>query len=216
MAHLIDFLNKWCQVNPQKNPQTLNCSSIHPANLIRHACSRNKLWFCQYYEVHKYLEYNSVCPLVRIGTRPPPLQREPKGVGTTRLRVRRWGVPIQTTGEKAYYSAYSVANTNGFVNVHILNRQSRSKRWHGKKNVKTSPITLAVTTETENYMFKLKIILDRLSSRLMLNNIVSFATHLIFPYYLPLIKSFVTMIKDIWSALTPSFPLLRTLHFPSC
>jgi hypothetical protein len=43
------LLNRRCQVNLKKNPQTLNCSSILPANLIRLACSRNKRWFCQYH-----------------------------------------------------------------------------------------------------------------------------------------------------------------------
>ncbi len=53
---------------------------------------------------HKYLEYHSVCPLVRIGTPPPPFSQAsvppPKGVVNTGLRVRGWGVPIRTTGEK--------------------------------------------------------------------------------------------------------------------
>jgi hypothetical protein len=35
-------------VNPQRKLQNLNCLKIHPANLIRHAYSRNKLWLRQY------------------------------------------------------------------------------------------------------------------------------------------------------------------------
>jgi hypothetical protein len=59
------------------------------------------------------------CALVGIGTLPPnpslspanvPLPPEPKGghTGHTRLRVRGWGVPIPTTGEKAQHSAYTL------------------------------------------------------------------------------------------------------------
>jgi hypothetical protein len=50
-----------------------------------------------------YLQYNSVCPPCRNWPPPPPplpqasvYQRR----GHTRLRVRGWGVPIRTTGEK--------------------------------------------------------------------------------------------------------------------
>ncbi len=62
-----------------------------------------------------YLEYHSVCPLVRIGTlyrkrvcsvTPPPPN---KGGWHTHLRVRRWEVPIRMTGEKPdILSVYSV------------------------------------------------------------------------------------------------------------
>jgi hypothetical protein len=38
-----------------------------------------------------YKEYHSVCPLVDIGTHPPPLS--PGGGGHTRMRVRGWGNP---------------------------------------------------------------------------------------------------------------------------
>jgi hypothetical protein len=48
-----------------------------------------------------YLEYHSVCPLVRFRNPPPPPPPEPKGGGHTRLRVRGGGVPIRTIGEKA-------------------------------------------------------------------------------------------------------------------
>jgi hypothetical protein len=50
------------------------------------------------HKVHIYKEYHSVCPLVGIGTLPPPLSPasvtlppEPKGGGTLALRVRGWG-----------------------------------------------------------------------------------------------------------------------------
>ncbi len=64
-----------------------------------------------------YLEYNSVCPLVRIGS-PSPLSRKrvcppryQRG-GNTRLRVRGWREPSLTTGAKAsWHSCYSVFHT---------------------------------------------------------------------------------------------------------
>jgi hypothetical protein len=56
-------------------------------------------WFI-IHKVRKYKEYNSECPLVGIGTLPPPLSLasvplppEPRGGGHTRLRVRGWGSP---------------------------------------------------------------------------------------------------------------------------
>jgi hypothetical protein len=57
-----------------------------------------------------YLEYHSVCTLVRIGTTPPPLPQAsvplplpgPKGGGVhPRLRVRGWGSPNSDDWEKA-------------------------------------------------------------------------------------------------------------------
>ncbi len=52
------------------------------------------------HKVHIFIEYHSVCPLVGIGTLPPPLSSasaplppEPKGGRHTRLRVRGWGSP---------------------------------------------------------------------------------------------------------------------------
>jgi hypothetical protein len=65
---------------------------------------------------HIYLKYHSVCTLVGIGT-PPTLSPASecaftlgtKGEGNTLACVRAGGgVPTQTTGEKAYYSVYSV------------------------------------------------------------------------------------------------------------
>jgi hypothetical protein len=50
------------------------------------------------HKVQIYLEFNSVCPLSRKRVCSPP---EPKGKGHTRLQVRGWGDPIQTTREKA-------------------------------------------------------------------------------------------------------------------
>ncbi len=59
------------------------------------------------HKVHLYKEYHSVCPLVGIWTLPTPLSPasvplppEPKRGEHTRMRVRGWGVPIPTTGEK--------------------------------------------------------------------------------------------------------------------
>ncbi len=62
------------------------------------------------HQVHIYKKYHSVCPIVGIGTLPPPLSPASvplppgtKGGGHTRLGERVGGVggvPIQTTGEK--------------------------------------------------------------------------------------------------------------------
>jgi hypothetical protein len=53
-------------------------------------------------------------PLRPNWVRPPPLSqasgsppREPKEGGNTRLRVRGWGIPVQTTGEKAWHFIFS-------------------------------------------------------------------------------------------------------------
>jgi hypothetical protein len=69
--------------------------------------------------VHIYLEYRRVCPLVGIGTPhplsykrmcPPP---EPKKGGTHSPADEGVGVTIRTTGEKAYHSVYSVPRILG-------------------------------------------------------------------------------------------------------
>ncbi len=66
-----------------------------------------------------YLEYQTVCPFVQIGS-PHPLSRKrvchgsplplwnQKVGGNTRQGVRGRGEPIRTTGEKAWHSVYSV------------------------------------------------------------------------------------------------------------
>jgi hypothetical protein len=59
-----------------------------------------------------YLEYQSVCSFVRIGS-PAPLFEcflPPPGTGggTNRLRVRGRGQPIRTTGETAWHSVCTV------------------------------------------------------------------------------------------------------------
>ncbi len=61
-----------------------------------------------------YIEYQSVCPFVRIGSPGPPLPLASvspppvsKGGGAT-LRVRGWGGPVRTIGEKAWHSVYFV------------------------------------------------------------------------------------------------------------
>ncbi len=72
--------------------------------------SKHEIYFGAYFSIAGpgsqstysiYLEYHSECPLVGIGTPPPPLTQatEPSprnqngGGGHTRLRVRRWGSP---------------------------------------------------------------------------------------------------------------------------
>jgi hypothetical protein len=50
-----------------------------------------------------------VCPFIGTGS-PHPSSLGPKG-GRSNLRVRRWGDPIPTTGQKAWYSVYSVVYT---------------------------------------------------------------------------------------------------------
>jgi hypothetical protein len=71
------------------------------------------------YKVHVYLEYQSVCPLVRVGTLHPlsykrvcPPQNQ-KG-GTHSPADEGVGVPIRTTGEKAYHSVYYVPRILGY------------------------------------------------------------------------------------------------------
>jgi hypothetical protein len=60
-----------------------------------------------HHKVHKYLEYHSVCPLVRIGDPTPSPSSEcaspgTKGaVDTLACVVGNGGVPIRTAGEKA-------------------------------------------------------------------------------------------------------------------
>ncbi len=74
----------------------LSYAALH---YITYLCSYNSLDLPNH-KVHIYLEYQSVCPLVRIGTLHPPLPPaseslppEPKEGEHTRLRVRRWGGP---------------------------------------------------------------------------------------------------------------------------
>jgi hypothetical protein len=58
-----------------------------------------------------YLEYHSVCPLVRIGTPSPASEsvtHGTKGGGHTRLRVMGGVVPIRMTAEKALQYVSSV------------------------------------------------------------------------------------------------------------
>ncbi len=92
-----------------------------PSSMINHTHS-----------VHIYKEYHSVCPLVVIGTLPPPLppasvplSPEPKGGGGT--LACGWGVggvPILTTGEKAQHSSYSLIRPN-----HVATIQEVSVFW---------------------------------------------------------------------------------------
>ena len=76
-----------------------------------------------------YVEYHSVCPLVGIGTLPPPLSSEcalPPGTGEgahspAGLVLGDSGVPIPTPGEKAYHSAYSVCWDFTLVRLSVYN-----------------------------------------------------------------------------------------------
>jgi hypothetical protein len=49
----------------------------------------------------------------------PPL--DPKGVSNTRLRVREWGDPVKTTGQKAWHWVFSVPR-NGILG-HQFNKR---------------------------------------------------------------------------------------------
>ncbi len=90
------------------------------------------------------LEYQSVCPFVRIGSPRAPstasecVPPEPKGGGNTRWRVMGLGrgEPIRTTGEKAWHSVYSVVKgmecPRTFVGRHIVLasiRPMRGRHW---------------------------------------------------------------------------------------
>ncbi len=60
---------------------------------------------CPNHKIHIYLEYHSVCPLVWIGTPPPPLplsRVSPRNLkeGTPCLRVRGWEGPNLDDGKK--------------------------------------------------------------------------------------------------------------------
>ncbi len=80
--------------------------------------------------VHIYLEYHYVCPLVGAGT-PHPLSRkrvcpptEPKGGGAHSPAGKGvGGVPIRTTGEKAYSTVYSVRQIYPFC-IYTITTQS--------------------------------------------------------------------------------------------
>ncbi len=66
--------------------------------------------FTYRHKVHNYKEYHSVCPLVRIGTPPPPFSPASVQCPSPRTKGGRGGslacgrgggrVPISTTGEK--------------------------------------------------------------------------------------------------------------------
>ncbi len=94
LLHLINFLNKYSMPGePPKNLLTLNCSSIHPANLIRLSYSRNKPQLPQYHKVHICLEYQCLCLSFRPNWNPHALSKgNQRWEVHTRLRVRGWGV----------------------------------------------------------------------------------------------------------------------------
>jgi hypothetical protein len=68
-----------------------------------------KRGLCLGRKVHIFTEYHSVCPLVGIGTLPPPLslasvpfpRAQRGGGGHSRLRVRGWGSPCSDDWRKA-------------------------------------------------------------------------------------------------------------------
>ncbi len=76
---LTDIKNNFVRSYPEKRPEELEANDDEEAKsglLLPH-------------KVHTYIEYHSVCPLVGIGTLPPPLSTErlplppePKGGGT--------------------------------------------------------------------------------------------------------------------------------------
>ncbi len=71
-----------------------------------------------YVKKKKHKKYDSVCPLVLIGSLPPPLPPPPgtKGLGTH--SPANWGgggVPIRTTRETAQHSVYSVVKKVGIL-----------------------------------------------------------------------------------------------------
>jgi len=56
-----------------------------------------------HHKIHIYIEYRSVCPVVGIGTPPPPLPQAsvpPNGTKGGRGGGDGGGVPIPTTGKK--------------------------------------------------------------------------------------------------------------------
>ncbi len=122
---------------------------------------------------------------------------------TNRKKDIAWARKIVRASLLLRYTVY----TNGFVNVHILNRRIKGMKW--SKNYKTSPINLAVTSgngnvEFYNYMestcslFKLEITLDRHNARLKLNYwLLSDPPH--FRYYLPL-RGFGGYVLYIWTS----------------
>jgi hypothetical protein len=92
---LTDIKNNFVRSYPEKRPEELVANDDEEA--IRAPPQSTHIY-----------RVPSVCPLVGIGTLPPPLLTErlplppgTKGRGNTCLRVRSWGVPIQTTKEKA-------------------------------------------------------------------------------------------------------------------
>ncbi len=83
------------------NVDDLTSQLIHSSILV--TCSSVLLT----HKVHTYIEYHSVCPLVRFGTPPPlslkrvsPSLQNQKG-GDTRLWVRGWGSPNSDDWRKA-------------------------------------------------------------------------------------------------------------------
>jgi hypothetical protein len=102
--------NSTCVPCAQRNQHSCLCQPcperIHIPNTQARGNRQKMIPLIHKVHICIYLEYHSVCPLVRIGTTPPPLPQarvsppplpEPQGGGHTRLRVRKWG------GLSSYY-----------------------------------------------------------------------------------------------------------------
>ncbi len=81
------------------------------------------------HKVRIYKEYHSVCPLVGSGTLPPllspasvPLPPRTGGRGTLACGWGVGAVPIPTTGEKAWHSAYSVVRVTAQYDSYLCIR----------------------------------------------------------------------------------------------
>jgi hypothetical protein len=82
-----------------------------------------------------YIEYQSVCPFVGIGSphtishnRVCPFPWTQGGRSNTPLRVRRWVDPIRTTGKKGWHSVYSVLQLFKWSGLRTLFYDARSQR----------------------------------------------------------------------------------------
>ncbi len=85
-----------------------------------------------------YIEYQSVCPFVEIGSHHPIpckgvcLPLGPKGGSDTPSRVRGWRDPVRTTGQKPWHSVYSGTNYNP------RDRIPPFQRWQSKRRLISS------------------------------------------------------------------------------
>jgi hypothetical protein len=101
--------------------------------LFRFVSVRTEIYFCLFQghpipavRIILYLEYHRICSLVRIGAvyALPSKRVCPPGSkegGSTRLRVRGWADPIQTTREKAWHSV--VPDSQALVVARPMSKQ---------------------------------------------------------------------------------------------